>query len=119
METALIKEKTNSNGGSWKHKKLDLTTEEKQYDWTVYTDSIQKRITSSEGEYVDDLTFIQANSESKNYLHNIIDTTSQTEANNKVKETEKSVGNGFSDVLKQDQANNAISMISEDTDYSG
>ena len=119
LETALIKEKTNSNGGSWKHKKLDLTTEEKQYDWTVYTDSIQKRITSSEGEYVDDLTFIQANSESKNYLHNIIDTTSQTEANNKVKETEKSVGNGFSDVLKQDQANNAISMISEDTDYSG
>lgn len=119
LETALIKEKTNSNGGSWKHKKLDLTTEEKQYDWTVYTDSIQKRITSSEGEYVDDLTFIQANSESKNYLHNIIDTTSQTEANNKVKETEKSVGNGFSDVLNQDQANNAISMISEDTDYSG
>lgn len=119
LETALIKEKTNSNGGSWKHKKLDLTTEEKQYDWTVYIDSIQKRITSSEGEYVDDLTFIQANSESKNYLHNIIDTTSQTEANNKVKETEKSVGNGFSDVLKQDQANNAISMISEDTDYSG
>ena len=95
LETALIKEKTNSNGGSWKHKKLDLTTEEKKYDWTVYTDSIQKRITSSEGEYVDDLTFIQANSESKNYLHNIIDTTSQTEANN------------------------AISMISEDTDYSG
>lgn len=119
LETALIKEKTNSNGGSWKHKKLDLTTEEKQYDWTVYTDSIQKRITFSEGEYVDDLTFIQANSESKNYLHNIIDTTSQTEANNKVKETKKSVGNGFSDVLKQDQANNAISMISEDTDYSG
>lgn len=119
LETALIKEKTNSNGGSWKHKKLDLTTEEKQYDWTVYTDSIQKRITSNEGEYVDDLTFIQANSESKNYLHNIIDTTSQTEANNKVKETKKSVGNGFSDVLKQDQANNAISMISEDTDYSG
>lgn len=119
LETALIKEKTNSNGGSWKHKKLDLTTEEKQYDWTVYTDSIQKRIISSEGEYVDDLTFIQANSESKNYLHNIIDTTSQTEANNKVKETKKSVGNGFSDVLKQDQANNAISMISEDTDYSG
>lgn len=119
LETALIKEKTNSNGGSWKHKKLDLTTEEKQYDWTVYTDSIQKRITSSEGEYVDDLTFIQANSDSKNYLHNIIDTTSQTEANNKVKETKKSVGNGFSDVLKQDQANNAISMISEDTDYSG
>lgn len=119
LETALIKEKTNSNGGSWKHKKLDLTTEEKQYDWTVYTDSIQKRITSSEGEYVDDLTFIQTNSESKNYLHNIIDTTSQTEANNKVKETEKSVGNGFSDVLKQDQANDAISMISEDTDYSG
>lgn len=119
LETALIKEKTNSNGGSWKHKKLDLTTEEKQYDWTVCTDSIQKRITSSEGEYVDDLTFIQANSESKNYLHNIIDTTSQTEANNKVKETKKSVGNGFSDVLKQDQANDAISMISEDTDYSG
>lgn len=119
LETALIKEKNNSNGGSWKHKKLDLTTEEKQYDWTVYTDSIQKRITSNEGEYVDDLTFIQANSESKNYLHNIIDTTSQTEANNKVKETKKSVGNGFSDVLKQDQANNAISMISEDTDYSG
>ncbi len=119
LETALIKEKTNSNGGSWKHKKLDLTTEEKQYDWTVYTDSIQKRITYSEGEYVDDLTFIQANSESKNYLHNIIDTTSQTEANNKVKETKKSVGNGFSDVLKQDQANNAISMINEDTDYSG
>lgn len=119
LETALIKEKTNSNGGSWKHKKLDLTTEEKQYDWTVYTDSIQKRITSSEGEYVDDLAFIQANSDSKNYLHNIIDTTSQTEANNKVKETKKSVGNGFSDVLNQDQANNAISMISEDTDYSG
>ena len=119
LETALIKEKTNSNGGTWKHKKLDLATEEKQYDWTVYTDSIQKRIISSEGEYVDDLTFIQANSESKNYLHNIIDTTSQTEANNKVKETKKSVGNGFSDVLKQDQANNAISMISEDTDYSG
>lgn len=118
LETALIKEKTNSNGGSWKHKKLDSTTEEKQYNWTVYTDSIQKS-TSSEGEYVDDLTFIQANSESKNYLHNIIDTTSQTEANNKVKETKKSVGNGFSDVLKQDQANNAISMISEDTDYSG
>lgn len=114
LESSSALESAKVSGGHWTHKELtDVEDDAETYDWTVYSDGIQKKISQSEEEYKTILT-----TKTDSAVVNLVDTTSATAANNKVEKKSYSYGSGWSAVLTADAANSAVSMITLDTSLS-